>query len=236
MIRKIFGLLVLAVIVMGLTGYWSYRGAVVTVPMADKVLALTYDDGPNPPHTQAMLNMLELHDVKATFFVKGRNVEAFPEGLEAIVAAGHEVGNHSYSHQFMAFMGSDETREELLKTNALIAAIQGFEPVLFRPPYGGQGPYLKGLIDELEMTSILMSTSGLDWEKTQAQEIAGLVLEKIEPGGIILLHDGHGDIDDPKTQNSRAASVIATGVIIETLKSQGYSFVTVGELLAMAEQ
>jgi peptidoglycan/xylan/chitin deacetylase (PgdA/CDA1 family) len=235
MIRKIVAVLgVLLAIVCGVF-LWSYSQVVVTVPVDQKVVALTFDDGPNPPHTQALLDLLQQHDVKATFFVKGQNVEAFPESLRAIAQAGHEIGNHTYYHRPMLSPSKTAILSELQRTNSVIEEVLGFQPELFRPPYGLQGPGLKVAVDDLGMVSILMSTHGTDWEVTDPELIAGAVLKGVEPGGIILLHDGHGDVGDPEAQDSRAASVAATGIIIETLRAQGYSIVTVGALLAMTE-
>ena len=94
---------------------------------------------------------------------------------------------------------------------------------------------LKTAIEELGMTSILMSTNGADWKVTDPELIASAVLDSIEPGSIILLHDGHGDVDDPNNQDSRAATVAATGIVIEALQTRGYRFATVGELISMSE-
>lgn len=235
MIRKIAAYV--AVVLVAFIGVfvWCYSGAIVTAAVTEKVVALTYDDGPNPPHTQALLDTLERHSVKATFFLKGQNVEAFPESVRAVAKAGHEIGNHSYSHRPMFSLSKTEMLEELVRTNRLIENLVGYEPLLFRPPYGIQGPGLKMALDELDMTSILMSTSGLDWEVTDPKLIASAVVESIEPGSIILLHDGHGDVSDPSAQDSRAASVEATGIIIEALRAQGYRFVTVGELIQLSK-
>lgn len=212
--------------------FWSYGGAVQRFSVDEKVVALTFDDGPNPPHTQALLAMLHRHQVKATFFLKGRNVEAFPQLVRTVALAGHEVGNHSYHHRVMFSFARSSMREELSRTNALIREQLGYEPVLFRPPFGAQGPGLRLALADLEMDSILASDHGLDWEETNPQRIAGRVLSEIEPGAIILLHDGEGDVDDPLAQDSRAATVAATELIIGALKARGFRFATVGELMA----
>ena len=125
-------------------------------------------------------------------------------------------------------------REELVRTGDVIEKVLGQRPELFRPPYGLQGMGLKMALDELGMPSILMSSHGVDWEETDPDLIASRILESMEPGAIVLLHDGHGDIDDPAAQESRAPSVVATEILIEELKSQGYRFVTVSELMAAA--
>jgi peptidoglycan-N-acetylglucosamine deacetylase len=236
MIRKLIATFGVILIVICAVLFWSYSDTVVTIPVSEKVVALTYDDGPNPPHTEALLDVLAQQDVKATFFLKGRNIEAFPESVRSVAQAGHEIGNHSYHHRPMLLAGESFLVEELARTNALIEDLLGYQPVLFRPPFGLQGPGLKMALHALNMTSVLASTNGVDWEVTDPQQIASSVLENIEPGAIILLHDGHGDVDDPNRQDSRAASVAATEIIIETLKSQGYRFVTVGELRALSAQ
>jgi peptidoglycan-N-acetylglucosamine deacetylase len=235
-IKKLAAALSLILVVICALLFWSYNGAIARVPVDEKVVALTYDDGPNPPYTQALLDALAQYGVKATFFLKGRNIEAFPESVLSIAQAGHEIGNHSYYHRPMIALREPAMLEELLRTNSLIDSLLGYEPVLFRPPYGVQSPGLQMALDTLDMKSILMSTNGVDWEVTDPMQIASSVLENIEPGSIILLHDGHGDVDDPHTQDSRAATVAATGIVIETLEAQGYRFVTVGELLAMSSE
>jgi peptidoglycan/xylan/chitin deacetylase (PgdA/CDA1 family) len=232
-LRKLFAAMAIVVILLCAVMFWSYSDAVVSVPLDEKVVALTYDDGPNPPHTQALLEMLAQHGVTATFFLKGRNVEAFPESVQAVAQAGHEIGNHSYSHRPMLSLSQSAMREELVRTSDLIENLLGQRPVLFRPPYGLQGPGLKMALDELGMPSILMSSNGTDWEETDPELIANKILESIAPGDIILLHDGHGDVDEPAAQQSRAPSVAATGIVIEELKARGYRFVTVSELIAL---
>lgn len=223
---------VLALIVLCGVVMWSYSDAIFSVPTDEKVVALTYDDGPNPPHTQALLELLHEEDVKATFFLKGRNVEAFPQEVRNMVYLGHEIANHSYSHRRMISFSRDRMLREVEKTNAVIREVLEYEPELFRPPYGLQGPGLKRALEELGMTSIIMSAHGSDWEVTDPEKIAEAVLSDVTPGAIILLHDGHGDVDDPSVQDSRAPTVAATRIIIETLKAQGYRFLTVGRLLA----
>ena len=234
MIRTTLAVLCLTLFALGAVLFWSYSATVATIPVQEKVVALTYDDGPNPPYTQALLGMLEKHNVKATFFLKGRNIEAFPESVQEVVEAGHELGNHSYFHKPMIALCEAGMLDELVRTNSLIRRYIGVDPTLFRPPFGVQGPGLKMALDTLGMTSVLMSTHGADWEVINPQSIADAVLENIEPGSVILLHDGHGDVDDPGAQQSRAPSVEATGIIIETLESKGYRFTTVGEMLAMS--
>lgn len=236
MIKRIFAVIGLFVVAVIAILYWSYSATIATVPVDEKVVALTYDDGPNPLHTKALLELLAQRGVKATFFLKGRNVEAFPDTVRAVLQAGHEIGNHSYSHAPMFSLSRSAMQAEVSRTGALIAAATGSPPALFRPPYGAQGPGLKRALAALGMPSILFGPVGFDWEVTDPQRIADSVLDGIKPGAIILLHDGDGDVDDPRTQASRAPTVAATGIIIDALSAQGYRFATVGELLAMSPE
>jgi peptidoglycan-N-acetylglucosamine deacetylase len=166
MLKKLLTTIVIVVVLICVVIFWSYSDAVVSVPVDEKVVALTYDDGPNPPHTQAMLELLAQHGVRATFFPKARNVEAFPESLQAVAQAGHEIGNHSYYHRPMLSFYKSAMLEEVVRAGDDIEKVLGQRPVLFRPPYGLQGPGLKMALDELGMLSILMGSHGVDWKET----------------------------------------------------------------------
>ena len=211
--------------------YWSSNYLVASVATTEKVLALTFDDGPNPPHTQNLIQLLEKHQVKATFFLKGANVEAFPEDVQAIARAGHEIGNHSYYHKAMAAIGKTAYREELIRTNQALNKVLGYSPHLFRPPYGVQGVGLTRALAELDMVSIGLGVSGADWSSDDPQQIAAAIVDSVAPGNFILLHDGHADVADPMAQDSRAHSVAATALVITALKDRGYRFITVSEML-----
>jgi peptidoglycan/xylan/chitin deacetylase (PgdA/CDA1 family) len=233
MIKKILLGILLALALLIATGVWCYQDVLIKAPLTEKVVALTYDDGPNPPHTQALLQVLSEQGVHATFFMKGINVDAFPDSVAAVAAAGHEIGNHSYYHQPMLAFTPGKYRDEITRTNHALKNILGYEPELFRAPYGAQGIGLTLALEELDMRSIGMSAIGNDWEVFDPRLIADAILDAIEPGAIILLHDGHGDVADPAAQDSREASVAATKLLIETLQGQGYRFVTVGQMLEL---
>ena len=211
-----------------------YQGSFSSLPVKERLVALTYDDGPNPPHTRALLDLLASREVIATFFPKARNAEAFSNELLAVAAGGHEIGNHSYYHRPMTSLSTQAMFEEVEKANEVLTTLLGERPRLFRPPYGIQGYGLWRALKQLEMPSVLMNTHGADWEPHSAQEIADRVLAGVQPGTIILLHDGHGDVDDPYAQDSRAATVEATGLIIDALHTQGYRFVSISELMRVA--
>ena len=233
MAKFIIGAVILIVGGVFTLGMWSYSDTISSVKLTEKVVALTYDDGPNPPHTAALLQLLEKENVRATFFPKGKNVAAFPESARAIVAAGHEVANHSYKHMPMTTLSKDVAMAEILRADEVLETVMGVKTNLFRPPFGVQSLGVKRALTDLGKTSVLMSAIGNDWEVFEPQAIADAVLVDVEPGAIILLHDGHGDVDDPHQQIGRAGSVEATRIIIETLRGEGYRFLTVGELIAL---
>ena len=215
---------------------WSYSNALSRVETTEKAVALTYDDGPNPPHTEALLALLAARGVYATFFLKGRNVEAYPELAARLVDEGHEVANHSYYHDAMGSWSKTDMQSELERVNVLIQDATGVKPSLFRPPFGVQGAGLKRALDELGMLSVRADANGADWEVYDAQEVADRVLVDVEPGSIVLLHDGHGDMEEPREQESRAHTVAATAIIIDALRAEGYRFVTVSELIGLASE
>lgn len=236
MIKKTLAAIASLVILFVLVGLWSYSGAIASIETPEKVVALTYDDGPSPQYTQDLLAVLERQKVRSTFFLKARNVEAFPELAVRVRDAGHEIGNHSYYHYPMYSLSKSKMLAEISRASDIIETTLGIRPKLFRPPYGIQGPGLKLALQELDMPSILMNSIGSDWKLTEARAIADEVLGALGPGSIILLHDGHGDVDDPRAQESRAASVAATDIVINELRGQGYRFVTVGELLELQQE
>ncbi|MCX2979641.1 polysaccharide deacetylase family protein [Halieaceae bacterium IMCC14734] len=225
-----------ALVILVLAAVWSYRDVAIWPQVGEKVVALTFDDGPNPPHTQALLRELESAQVSATFFMKGANAEAFPELVRAVAAAGHEVGNHSFYHRPMLALGSAAYVEELQRTNRALESALGYLPHLFRPPYGLQGIGLTNALKKLELRSIAMGVHGSDWSEKDAGLITDAILADIKPGAIVLLHDGHADVADPDAQDSRAATVAATRALIVALRADGYRFLTVSELLALEQQ
>ncbi len=212
---------------------WCYADTIWRMNVAEKVVALTYDDGPNPPYTGQLLTLLKSEGVVATFFLKGRNVEAFPDIPRVIGEDGHEIGNHSYQHKAMWSFSKQVMLQEVSRVDALLDGYPGYHPKMFRPPYGAQGAGLKRALQELGKKSIVFDVVGVDWELAEARAIADRVLSGVTPGSIVLLHDGHADIDEPHEQDSRAATIEATGIIVRELKSRGYRFVVVSELLAL---
>ena len=195
------------------------------LPTRERRIALTFDDGPSN-ETPRFLELLSDLDVRATFFVCGQNVERRADVARAIVAAGHELGNHSYSHPVLLAHGPRRVRDELTRTQRVIEDATGASPSLFRPPYGVRSPALSAVQRDLDLLAVHWTVIGNDW-KWKSPRIVQRVLAAACPGGIICLHDGHGarEIAD------RRQTLDAVREIVTELKRAGYDFVTVGETL-----
>ncbi|RUT31388.1 polysaccharide deacetylase [Arsenicitalea aurantiaca] len=188
------------------------------------VVALTFDDGPTPDYTGPVLDLLAAHGVAATFFLTGREIEENPEEARAIVAAGHEIGNHSYSHPRMIFMSPDAVRAEIEATDAAIKSI-GYEgPVHFRPPFGRKLVVLPWHLWRTGRTTIMWDLEPETWPEIAADAgaIAEHVIANATNGSIVILHVMY---------ESRQTSREALPAIIEGLRARGFDFVTVSELL-----
>lgn len=193
------------------------------VTTTEPVVALTFDDGPHATHTARMLELFAREKVKVTFFEIGANVAKHPELARAILAAGHEIGNHSKTH---ANLGKTTdvaaVRAEVTETQAIIKDATGFTPVVFRAPFIAHGPTLWSVLDELALPSIAAAHSARDWEKeTTANEVVERCAQA-GPGDIVLLHTWP------------VATVDALPELIRRLRDKGLRFVTVSELVALS--
>jgi peptidoglycan/xylan/chitin deacetylase (PgdA/CDA1 family) len=199
-----------------------------------KLLALTYDDGPNTAWTPKLLEILDKHGVKATFFSIGHYASEQPSLLREVAAAGHAIGNHTYHHVTMALKSDDTIREELRRTTAAIedagvemATVQGRR--LMRPPYGRRRPGTLRVLREEGYVPICWSVMFWDWNKgITTEKIMRQAEKKIAGGDVLLLHDGNCIAQGW----DRSHSVYATDLILQQWKEQeGYEFVTVPELI-----
>jgi peptidoglycan/xylan/chitin deacetylase (PgdA/CDA1 family) len=189
-----------------------------------KVVALTYDDGPNPPYTNQLLDILDRYQVKATFFEVGRNIEKHPEIVPMIVTRGHELANHSYSHTDMMFKPREFLLSEIEKTDKLLQEVGvKQDSISFRPPFGRRCVVLSYLLSQMQKKMIMWDVNSLDYENTfTAEDIANRVIDNVRSGSIVLMHDGGSD---------RSSTIAATQIIVKALQSKGYEFKTVSELL-----
>ena len=194
----------------------------------DKVVAFTFDDGPDETYTPQLLDLLARKQLKATFFLIGRHVEKFPEIVKRIHAEGHEIGNHSFSHPFLPLYSKSYIKRELESTSDLIEEIGGAKPAFFRPPMGLFTPSMLNAISESGMTAVVGAVYPRDPYNPGTKKIVERVLSRIKPGSIIILHDSGtwGMID-------RSQTIAAVTILIDRLRDQGYRFLTVGELIGL---
>ena len=154
-----------------------------------RAVALTFDDGPSPASTPVLLQLLARYDLKATFFVIGSQAEKYPELIAKILAAGHNVGNHSWSHDnLLMFRSSDTLATDIKQTQDVLARV-GIRPLAFRPPVGITGPRLKPILDDQQMFAVNFSCRIYDRGNRNIKNLADRTLGRLKTGDIILLHD-----------------------------------------------
>ncbi len=188
---------------------------------ARKYVALTFDDGPGPD-TPAVLAELKRLNVPATFFVVGHAVAENPGALRQVVADGHEIGVHTWTHPDLTALPGRAQRSEIENTAGEILAASGVASRLFRAPYGAVDPDVLKRAEDAKLLSVLWNVDTMDWTRPSAGQIVETVLSNAVPGSIILMHDGGGD---------RTATVQALPRIVTGLRARGYEFATVGDLV-----
>jgi peptidoglycan-N-acetylglucosamine deacetylase len=211
------------------TGQW-YGRTFAGLPRGSRQIALTYDDGPNDPHTLRLLEVLARHDVHATFFLIGRYVQQRPEIAREIFQAGHVVGNHTFTHPLLIFKSETEIHEEISQCRAALQDAIGQHSTLFRPPFGGRRPAVFRVARELGLKPVMWNVTGYDWNAPPAEVIERKVARRTHGGDVILLHDGgHKQLGADRSQ-----TVIATDRMIARYKAEGYEFVTVSQMMGSA--
>ena len=204
--------------------YQLFGELVSRVETNEKIVALTFDDGPKPDYTEKILDILKKEGVKATFFLVGREIRKHSEQAKEIVAHGHELGNHSFTHHRMIFLGYGRVAREISDTSDAIREVGYSGPILFRPPYGKKLLVLPYYLEKIGMPSITWDLQPESYPEiaNDAGRISRYVVSEARPGSIVLLH---------VMNKSRTASIEAVEGIIDGLRKRGYSFVTVSELL-----
>ena len=186
---------------------------------AGRRVALTFDDGPDPQRTPAVLDLLARQGVRATFFVVGARAEAHPELVRRMATEGHVVGNHSYTHSWRFPLRSlGRTMEELRRTGEVLHRITGRQPRLFRPPFGVTNPSIARAVRRLGLDPVGWSIRSLDTMGQSPERVAARILRRLHPGAVILLHD------------RCAGSERLVGLLVEGLRSRGLEPVTLPEL------
>jgi peptidoglycan/xylan/chitin deacetylase (PgdA/CDA1 family) len=193
-------------------------------PTQRKWVALTFDDGPHPNYTRKFIDLLQSKNAKATFFLIGRQANAFPGLVKELADAGFELANHSWSHPQLTRISPEKVREELANTSRAIAEASGAEVGLLRPPYGSTNAKVQAVAAELGLRIINWSIDTNDWRpNATADSMTSEILKNVRDGSIILMHDRH------------EKSLITTERVIDKLRAEGYEFVTVSELLGLRE-
>lgn len=197
----------------------------------ERVVALTFDDGPTPADADAILESLERHDVPATFFLCGRDIDAHPELARRIWQSGHQIGNHSYNHVQLHYKRYARIKDEVVRTNASIAAVGYPARIDVRAPYGRRLVALPLILRSLRQRHIMWDVCPEQWVGAEPvvqapEELADLAAEQVRPGSIVLLHPWDG----------REASRRAVDLLVPRLKAEGYRFARVDELIAIGAQ
>jgi len=193
-----------------------------SVNVSEPYIALTFDDGPSATLTPKLLDILKARHIKATFFVVGENAAEHPEILKRIIAEGHEIGNHSWSHPNLAKMSQEAVRSQVQRTQDAISGATGVTPKILRPPYGSITERERTWLHETYGFKIIMwSVDPLDWKDRNSAIVTRRILAETRPGSIVLSHDIH------------ATTVEAMPNVIDSLLAKGFKFKTVSELISM---
>jgi len=197
-----------------------------SVSTNEKVIALTFDDGPNPHVTLDILKTLSEHSAKAAFFVLGENAEKYPDIIKHIIDGGHELGNHTWSHTRLTFKAPDTIYSQINKTDIFLKE-KGYEGTIhFRAPFGHKLFILPYILMKTKRQHVLWNIKLDDWDSPPPADMLKAFDEKIIPGSIILLHDGYTD-----ERSCRDATIDFVKMVVSEYTEKGYRFVTVSELL-----
>ena len=191
----------------------------------DKWIALTFDDGPYPPYTDRLLDVLKAKRVHATFFLVAEQAQQYPELVRRMTAEGHTVGLHAFRHRDFLKLTEEEKRKDLEQGKNLLRDITGKNPVYWRPPHGFRDFSVMETAAAQNLTVVNWSVIPRDWTGIDSQEIYRRVMDKAEDGAIVLLHDG----DSPGYKASRQATVDAVAPLIDSLQEKGYHLVSLEE-------
>jgi len=205
------------------------KGAIFHVNTSQKLVALTFDDGPSPVWTPQLLDKLKEKHAKATFFMIGKHAEEYPDIARRVAAEGHEIGNHTYDHHGIFFYTKEELNKEVLAAEEVIRSITGVSTVYFRPPKAWITDDEKKWLNEEGYRTVLWTLNSKDWVQFDDKYILKYLLKRVKPGDILLFHDSGGVFDI--NNGDRHETVKTIPRLIDELRKRGYQFVTVSELI-----
>lgn len=193
----------------------------------DSTIALTFDDGPNPAITPALLDLLDVHDVSATFFQIGIHIRRYPALVREVLRRGHTIGNHTDTHPRLTFLPADHILRELAACAVAFEEATGAVTGWMRPPYGFRGPQLTGALRRLRPSArvVMWSISGRDWRPQPAERVMNR-LQRVKGGDIVLLHDG----DHRSLEGNRSHTVAALEYWIPRWKQAGLKMLSLDKL------
>ena len=196
-----------------------------SLPVRRKCMALTFDDGPYPPYTGRLLDVLKEKEIRATFFLVGEQARLHPDLVRRMVDEGHTVGLHAFRHRDFLKLTEEEKEKDLQQGKEILQSITGKEPNYWRPPHGFRDSSVMKIASAKDLQVVNWSVIPRDWTGIDKQEIYNRVMDKAEDGAIVLLHDG----DSPLYKASRQATVDAVGPLIDSLREKGYHLVSLEE-------
>jgi peptidoglycan/xylan/chitin deacetylase (PgdA/CDA1 family) len=195
-----------------------------------KRVALTFDDGPNEPFTSQILDILKERRVRAAFFVAGSNCLRFPGTLERLARDGHDIGNHTWTHEVLPLKYPSQIEEEIRKTSDIVEKLTGERPRLFRAPHGWRNPWTNAISRKCGCVPVAWTLGVWDTDRPGAEEIARRTIKGVRDGCIILLHDGRGVEDGPDSSQL----VEALPVIIDEIRRRGFRMVALSQMMGTA--
>jgi peptidoglycan/xylan/chitin deacetylase (PgdA/CDA1 family) len=188
----------------------------------EKIVFLTFDDGPEYPYTPKVLDVLDKYNVKATFFVLGGNAKTYPELIKRMLKDGHNIGNHSTSHAYLKQKSVSAIKQDIQRTDNILRSLNVPGPIPFRSPFGQTSNNIHIAVKQLNKYHVLFDFLPQDWKKISAKTIYNNVMKRLKPGLIITLHDGG---------KRRQQTVIATEMLIKDIRARGYKFKLVNDYL-----
>lgn len=229
------GILSLCFIFFGFISFYEYHGigpqeGIIRRGSNRKIVALTFDDGPNPKFTPKILDILREKNAPAAFFMVGKHVAKYPDIARRIHSEGHEIGNHTFSHRDLVPATRKTVMKEVIDADEVITKVVGIRTGLFRPPRGiYSNAVRKIIVEELGYSMVLWTVSAVDWSGLSPKRIVRRVHYYVRNGGIILFHDSGAII---RTEGAnRGRTVEALPSVIDELRSRGFEIVPLSELI-----